>query len=128
MSIKTKKGGFALVPAGEQTLTVTSVKLVPSGKPQMVEFVHKHDSGATIKETLKFSNDIALDILGKRCDIALNGTQPEGTDIEYDELEDIFLNKTFVVEVVHKEGTEGRTFANIRYVKSLVETADEDDL
>jgi len=126
MIIKTSKPkGFTLVPEGRQIVHVDSVKLVPSGKPQMVEFIYSHESGGIIKETLKFDHPVALDILGKRCDIAMGGL-PEDTEIQTDELESIFNGKTFEVEVKHTEGKSGGTFANIKYMVKLISSEDDD--
>ncbi len=129
--IKTRKGTFAIAPEGEQLIVTTEVKLVPSGRPQQVDFVHKHANGAIIKESFKFSNEVAMDILGKRCDIATGGKLPEGSDIDERDVPDMFLGKTFKVEIVHKPVGD-KTFANIRYFKSLVDdgdvAGDDDDL
>ena len=124
MGITVKKGGFVLVPEGRQIVHVDSVKLVPSGRPMMVEFFYSHADGGTIKETLKFDNDIALKILGARCAVA--GVE-EGTDVEFDELEDLFLGKTFEAEVKHNEGKKGGIFANIKYLTALIEGEEEED-
>lgn len=127
--IKTKKGGFQLVPEGKQILHVDSVELVPSGKPSMVKFVFSCPQGGTIKESQSFSNPIALDILGKRCDIALGGTVDEGTEIEPSDLEGLFLDKTFEAMIVHKNGKTNpdAVFANISYFISLVPDEEEED-
>lgn len=129
MNITIKKSGYQLVPEGEQILTVTSVKLLPSGKPSLVEFTYRADNGATLREQLKFDNPVAVDILGKRCDVALCGTAEEGTEISPDELEGLFLNKRFKAMIKHNEGKKGGIFANIKYLIELVkdEEAEEDD-
>lgn len=124
--IKVKKGGFTLVPEGRQIVRVDSVELKPKDKPQVVEFVYSHEEGGMIKETFKFDSPLSVDILGKRCDIALNGTAEEGTEIAPEDLKELFLGKKFEVEIRHREGTKGGTFANIKYMIRLLE--DEDDL
>jgi hypothetical protein len=118
--IKTMKSNFAMVPEGEQILTVTTAKLVPSGKPQMVQFVFTHASGAKIPETFKFSSEKGMAILGKRCDIATGGTLPEGSDIDERDIPAMFMGKTFKAEVVHNL-SGGKTYSNIKYLKSLVD-------
>ena len=75
--IKITKNGFKLVPEGEQVLTVTSVKALPARRPEVIEFEWAHADGGVIKETFKTSVPKAMEILGKRCDIALNGRLPE---------------------------------------------------
>lgn len=129
MKITIKKSGYQLVPEGEQILTVTSVKLLPSGRPSLVEFVYSAENGATLREQLKFDHPVAVDILGKRCDVALGGTAEEGTEISPDDLEGLFLGKTFKAMIKHSEGTKGGTFANIKYLIELVEDeeVEEDD-
>lgn len=119
MKIQTQKSTFKMVPEGEQELVVTDVKLVPSGKPQMVEFHYKHENGATLRERFDFAHPIAMTILGKRCDIALGGSVPEGTEIDSSDLPEMFLDKAVVAQVVHKEGKDGRTYANISYLISV---------
>jgi len=133
MIIKTTKSSFKMVPAGEQDLTVTDVKLVPSGKPQMIQFEYAHDNGGTLKETLKLDNDMSLKILGKRCDLALNGKMPEGTEIDINEIPDMFKGKILRAFIVHKEvEKDGKTntYANIRYVMEIfgLPEEEEDDL
>ena len=103
MNIIIKKSGYQLVPEGEQILTVTSVKLLPSGRPSLVEFTYSAENGATLREQLKFDHPVAVDILGKRCDVALGGTAEEGTEISPDDLEGLFLNKTFKAMIKHNE-------------------------
>lgn len=130
MIITTKKGGFALVPEGKQIVHVDKVELMPSGKPQMVVFEYSGANGGKIKETLKFDNAIAVDILGKRCDVALDGAE-EGTEIDSTELVGLFLNKTFEAEIKHTEGKKGGVFANIKYLVKLIkdeEDEEDDDL
>jgi hypothetical protein len=132
MAITIRKSGFALVPEGKQLVHVDEVNLVPSGRPQMVEFKYSHANGGTIKEILKFDHPVAVDILGKRCDIAMGGTAEEGTEVEPEDLKDLFLGKTFEAEIKHTEGKKGGIFANIKYLTKLVstdveETDDEDD-
>lgn len=126
MAITIRKSGFALVPEGRQLVHVDEVKLVPSGRPQMVEFKYSHANGGTIKETLKFDHPVAVDILGKRCDIAMGGSAEEGTEIEPEDLEGLFLDKTFEAEIKHTEGKNGGTFANIKYLTKLVSEEDDD--
>ena len=131
MGIVIKKSGYQLVPEGEQILTVTSVKLLPSGKPSLVEFMYRADNGATLREQLRFDHPVAVDILGKRCDVALGGTAEEGTEIEPEELEDLFLGKKFKAMIKHTQGKKGGTFANIKYLIELVkdeEVEGDDDL
>jgi hypothetical protein len=129
MMIKIAKSGFKMVPEGEQVLTVKSVKALPSARPQVIEFEWVHADGGIIKETFKTSVPKAMDILGKRCDIALNGKLPEGTEISEHDLPDIFNGKTFTAFVVHNHvtGNDGkdRTFVNIKYIIDLVGDTDE---
>jgi hypothetical protein len=129
MNITIKKSGYQLVPEGEQILTVTSVKLLPSGRPSLVEFMYIADYGATLKEKLKFDHPVAVEILGKRCDVALGGTAEEGTEISPDDLEGLFLGKRFKAMIKHNQGSKGGTFANIKYLIELVEDeeAEEND-
>lgn len=127
--IKIAKSGFKMVPEGEQVITVKSVKALPSARPQVIEFEWVHADGGTIKETFKTSVPKAMDILGKRCDIALNGKLPEGTEISENDLPDIFNGKTFTALIVHNhvKGDDGneRTFVNIKYLIDLVGDTDE---
>lgn len=129
MMIKIAKSGFKMVPEGEQVITVKSVKALPSARPQVIEFEWVHADGGTIKETFKTSVPKAMDILGKRCDIALNGKLPEGTEISENDLPDIFNGKTFTALIVHNhvKGDDGneRTFVNIKYLIDLVGDTDE---
>ena len=133
--ITTSKGTFKRVPEGKQNLLITEVKLVPSGKPQKVEFNYLHENGATYKETFSFSHPVQASILGKRCDILYNGDMPEGTEINTDDLPSMFTGKLAVCEVVHKivpdkdDPTKERTFVNLKYVESyLSDDNDDDDL
>lgn len=127
--IKITKNAFKLVPEGEQVLTVKSVKVLPSARPQVIEFEWVHANGGTIKESFKTSVPKAMDILGKRCDIALNGRLPEGTEISEHDIPDIFCGKTFTAFVVHNRvtGNDGneRTFVNIKYLIDLVSKTDD---
>ena len=127
--IKIAKSGFKMVPEGEQVLTVKSVKVLPSARPQVIEFEWVHANGGTIKESFKISVPVAMDILGKRCDIALNGMMAEGTEISENDLPDIFKGKTFTAFVVHHHvtGNDGkdRTFANIKYIIDLLGDTDD---
>jgi hypothetical protein len=141
MIIKTSKGTFKRVPEGKQELTITDVKLVPSGKPQKVEFSYVHENGATFKETFSFTHPVQSAILGKRCDVLYNGDMPEGTEIDTSDLPSMFADKIAVCEIVHKkvadkeDPTKERTFVNIKYVeeyKDAIETVEgelvDDDL
>lgn len=127
--IKITKNGFKLVPEGEQVLTVTSVKALPARRPEVIEFEWAHADGGVIKETFKTSVPKAMEILGKRCDIALNGRLPEGTEISEHDIPDIFYGKTFTAFVVHNHvtGNDGneRTFVNIKYIIDLVSKTDD---
>ncbi len=137
MIIKTSKG-YQRVPEGKQELTITDVKLVPSGKPQKVEFHYVHDNGATFKETFSFTHPVQSAILGKRCDVLYDGKMPEGTEIDTADLPNMFSNKVAVCEVVHKkvtdkdDPTKERTFVNLKYVESykdatiMIEDDDEE--
>jgi hypothetical protein len=129
MMIRITKGGFKMVPEGEQVLTVKSVKALPAARPQVIEFEWVHADGGTIKESFKTSVPKAMEILGKRCDIALDGKLPEGTEISENDLPDIFNGKSFTAFVVHNhvKGNDGneRTFANIKYLINLVGDTDE---
>lgn len=120
LKIKTVKSGFKLVPEGTQIVHVDSVTLLPSGRPSMVEFVFSHDNGGFIKDRLSFTHPVAVDILGKRCDIALGGKAEVGTEINPEDLEGLFLGKHFEVVIKHKEGNKGGTFANISYMTKMV--------
>ena len=123
-----KNTGFKLMPEGENVVTVTKAQLVPSGKPKQVEFEYTSEDNTTLRETVRLNHPVALEILGKRCDIALGGSLPEGTEISEAQIPEIFLGKTFVVVVKHTQSGD-KTYANIKYMKSLVETesSDEDD-
>lgn len=122
--IKIAKSGFKMVPEGEQVITVTSVKALPARRPEVIEFEWVHANGATIREKFKTSVPKAMEILGKRCDIALDGKMPEGTEISENDLPDIFNGKTFTALIVHNhiEGNDGndKTFVNIKYLMTLV--------
>lgn len=122
--IKIAKSGFKMVPEGEQVITVKSVKALPSARPQVIEFEWVHANGGAIKEKFKTSVPKAMEILGKRCDIALNGRMAEGTEISENDLPDIFNGKTFTAFVVHNvvKGNDGndKTFVNIKYLMNLV--------
>ena len=122
--IKIAKSGFKMVPEGQQVITVKSVKALPSARPQVIEFEWVHSNGATIKESFKTAVPKAMDILGKRCDIALNGKMSEGTEISENDLPDIFNGKTFTALIVHNhvQGNDGKdkTFVNIKYLMDLV--------
>lgn len=134
MFIKTTKGNFKKVPTGKQVLYITDVKLVPSGKPQMVEFYYSHESGATLKETLKFNHPVASDILGQRVDTLYNGTMKEGTEIDTSDLPTMFNHKGVNAFIKHVEGKtdgelNGKIYVNIGYVESYFEypkTVDEE--
>jgi len=142
MMIKIAKSGFKMVPEGEQVITVKSVKALPSARPQVIEFEWVHANGGTIKESFKTSVPKAMEILGKRCDIALDGKMPEGTEISENDLPDIFNGKTFTALIVHNvvKGNDGndKTFVNIKYLMRLIggpedtpeeyEEDDDDDL
>ena len=121
-----KNTGFQIVPEGEQILKVTSVQLLPSGRPQEVEIRYSHANGSTLRESFSFSKEKAMDILGQRCNIALGGNVPEGTEISESTLPDIFMGKSFEVMVKHVK-KDTKTYANIHYYKSLVEVEDEED-
>jgi len=114
-----KVSEFKQVPEGEQILKVTSVKLLPSGRPQELEIKYSHESGATLQEKFKFSNEKAMNILGQRCNIALGGEVPEGTEISESTLPDIFSGKSFNVMIKITE-KDGKKYSNIHYYKSLV--------
>ena len=122
--IKIAKSGFKMVPEGEQVITVKSVKALPSARPQVIEFEWVHANGGTIKESFKTSVPKAMEILGKRCDIALDGKMPEGTEISENDLPDIFNGKTFTALIVHNhvKGNDGKdkTFVNIKYLMRLI--------
>ena len=53
----------------------------------------------------------------------------KGTEISPDDLEGLFLNKTFKAMIKHNEGKKGGTFANIKYLIELIEDeeVEEDD-
>lgn len=127
MAIKIVKGGFKVVPEGDQLLTVTKVELVPKGRPIQVNFEYVNADGIVLKERLQFTNEVAVDILGKRCDIALGGAVEAGTSIEENQLPDMFMGKTFLALIKHNEGKKGGTFANISYFKELVDNGEGDD-
>ena len=122
--IKIAKSGFKMVPEGEQVITVKSVKALPSARPQVIEFEWVHANGGIIKESFKTSVPKAMDILGKRCDIALNGKMAEGTVISENDIPDIFNGTTCTALIVHNhvEGNDGKdkTFGNIKYLMELV--------
>lgn len=124
-----KNTGFKLMKEGENLVVVTKVELVPSGKPIQVKFEYTNEDDVVLKETVKLNHPVALEILGKRCDIALGGTMAEGTEIQESQIPDIFLGKTFLIVVKHV--TKGdKTYANMSYIKELIETVEdeEDDL
>lgn len=128
----TKNSGFKRVPEGRQDLLITKVELVPSGKPQKAIFHYEHDSGATMRESFSFSNKVAVEILGKRCDLLYNSEIPEGTEIDATDLPNMFVGKITTAEIKHNE-SNGKTYANIKYVESFrdsenaVVVDDEDD-
>jgi len=122
-----KYTGFKMMPEGENLVTITKVQLQPPAKPVQVCFEYVNENGATLKETLNFRNEIALDIIGKRCDVALNGALADGTPIEEKQLPEIFLGKKFIAVVKHVEKGD-KTYANISYLKELVTDKVEDDL
>ena len=135
-TIKTSKGGFKRVPEGEQELVVTDVKLVPSGKPQKVLFEYSHESGATLKESFSFTQPMQAKILGTRCDLALDGKVPEGTEIEVTDLPEMFLGKHLIAMIKHHVTDDNKTYVNIKWVESFFDEqieseedmSDDDDL
>lgn len=127
--------GFEILPEGVTTLHVSDVKRLPrTGEPQVVtaEMVDAKGRGFYGKYPQKY--DLTVD--GGRAAfyyLVLNGY---GVDIveepfDLDEMEDTFIE----VEVFHKEGSKGGTFANIRVlgegqpfeVGNTKDTSDEDD-
>ena len=128
--IKTSKGNFKKVPEGIQNLYITDVKLVPSGKPQKVEFDYEHESGATFKETFSFTHPVQAKILGQRCDTLYGGDMPEGTEIDTGDLPSMFKGKIAIADVIHKKVEKDgvtKTYVNLKYVKSYSEPAVEED-
>ncbi len=133
-TIKTSKSGFQKVPEGMQELVVTDVKLVPSGKPQKVQFEYAHESGATCRESFAFTQPMQAKILGTRCDVLLNGTLPEGTEINTDDLPSMFLGKHLKAMIRHHVTEDKKVYVNIKWVESYFdvepapEVAEDDDL
>lgn len=129
MIIKTKKSTFVLIPEGKQELFITDVKLVPSGKPQMIEFYYEHENGGTMKETLRLDHPVAVSILSQRCALALGDDVPEGTEIDVNDIPGMFIGQIIVARVEHNESEKDgktRTYANIKGVFEIRER--EDDL
>lgn len=130
MKIKTTKSTFKIVPEGDVTLLVTDVKIVPAGRPQFVEFYYSHENGGTTREKFDLNHEIAKSILGKRIDIALDGSVEEGTEFDLDDIPSMFNGKYVdaLVEhnVVEKEGKK-RTYANIKYITAVYGMDDEEE-
>lgn len=140
MFITTTKSDFKLLPEGENLLKITSVKLLPSGKPQKVEMTYSSPEG-TLTESFDLNVKIGREKLGKRCDVLYHGDLPEGTAIEVTDIPDLFLGKIANVVIKHNASKKDptRMFANIYFIKEFLEdqsaseaeedlAEDEDDL
>jgi len=131
--IKIQKSKFKLVPAGDRTMTVTKVDLLPPKHPIAIKMTFTDCEGAgTIIDNTKLSNSIACQILGGKCDVALGGKLPEGSDIDENDIPDMFMGKTFIVHVKHTASKKDpdMMYANVSYLKELVDAPvadDEDD-
>lgn len=129
--IKLAENKFKIVPEGEDILLkITKAEARPKANPSVFEVTFEHESGATIKNPYKFTEEKGLMVFSFLAR-AILGNNVDDFSISEDLPK--FVGKTLECEIAHIEGSKGGTFANIKKIIRMVEepeaevTEDEDD-
>lgn len=117
---------YVMVPEGERKLTISDIVARPSGNPTevVITWVDVENKG-TIKETIRF--DKMLWKLSRLCQLAFGAE--DGQEMDINEICNLLKGKTYLMEVVHTEGTTPREdgtlpkFANARKIISIEKEA-----
>lgn len=60
INLSENKGGFTLVPQGEQILTVTSAKAVPTARPETIVIEFSAPNGGTVKSNFDLNRESSM--------------------------------------------------------------------
>lgn len=128
--------GFVRVPEGEQIITITSAKAVPSGKPQYIEVEFEHANGGKVKSTYDLAKEMGQIIFS----ILLRNTIGAIKTFDTDNV-GLLVGKSIVAEIAYTKAvnkndpTKTVTFVNIKRIIGKAETptteieiAEEDDI